>query len=128
MAKRILIIDDEMDTRRTLEKGLSAKGYSVITARNGNDGITSAKSDYPDLIILDRALGDMLGEEVAGELKRDPQTENIPIIFLSVLFTKTDEAGRGGSFGGSTIFTKPYDIEELVTVIEKLIGEKANVD
>jgi len=128
MAKRILIIDDEMDTRRTLEKGLSAKGYSVTTARNGNDGITSAKLDCPDLIILDRVLGDMLGEEVGNELKGDPLTENIPIIFLSVLFSKADEAGRSYSFGCSTIFSKPYDIEELVTAIEKLIGEKANVD
>jgi len=128
MAKRILIIDDEMDTRRILEKGLSAKGYSVTTARNGNNGITSAKSDCPDLIILDRVLGDMLGEEVANELKGDPLTENIPIIFLSVLFSKADEAEMDCSFGYSIIFSKPYDIEELVAAIEKLIGEKANVD
>ncbi len=128
MAKIILIIDDEMDTRRTLEKGLSVKGYSVTTACNGNDGIMSAKADCPDLIILDRLLGDMLGEEVANELKGDPLTENIPIIFLSVLFSKTDEAERGHFFGGGTIFTKPYDIEELVTAIEKLLSEEANVD
>ncbi len=117
-----------MDTRRVLEKGLSAKGYSITTARNGNDGIISAKSDCPDLIILDRVLGDMLGKEVANELKGDPLTEGVPIIFLSALFSKTDEAGSGRSFGGGTIFAKPYDIEELVTAIEKLVVEKANID
>lgn len=122
--RKILIVDDEMDTRLLLEKGLIAEGYSVTTAYNGNKGLALAKSNLPDLIILDRALGDMLGEEVAARLKEDPKTKDISIIFLSALFSKKDEIKRCHTFNDSPMFAKPYDIEELVTTIEELLQKK----
>jgi len=122
--RKILIVDDEMDTRLLLEKGLIAEGYSVTTAYNGNKGLALAKLNRPDLIILDRALGDMLGEEVAARLKEDPKTKDISIIFLSALFSKKDEIKRCHTFNDSPMFAKPYDIEELVTTIEELLQKK----
>ncbi len=122
--RKILIVDDEMDTRLLLEKGLIAEGYSVTTAYNGNKGLALAKSNRPDLIILDRALGDMLGEEVAARLKEDPKTKDIPVVFLSALFTKRDEVEKGHVFGGNKMFAKPYDIEELVMTIEELLQKE----
>jgi len=122
--RKILIVDDEMDVRLMLEKRLSAEGYSVITAYNGNKGLALAKLNRPDLIILDRALGDMLGEEVAARLKEDPKTKDIPVIFLSALFSKKDEIKRCHTFNDSPMFAKPYDVEELVTTIEELLQKK----
>ncbi len=119
--KRILIVDDEMDTRLVLEKGLTAEGYSVITAYNGNNALSIARSKYLDLIILDRVLGDMLGEEVAAKLREDPRTKDIPIIFLSALFSKKDEIEMGHVFGDEKMFAKPYDMEKLLTAIEELL-------
>lgn len=123
--KKILIVDDEMDVRLMLEKSLASEGYSAITAGNGNDAISLAKAKCPDLIILDRVLGDMLGEEVAAKLKEYPKTKNIPVLFLSALFSKEEEIEKEHVFGGHVMFAKPYDIERLLTAIDKLLqGEK----
>src|SRR4030042_517037 len=120
--KKILIVDNEMDTRLVLEKGLIAEGYSVITAYNGNNALSIARSKYPDLIILDRVLGDMLGEEVAARLREDPKTKDIPIIFLRALFSAKDEVEREHVFDNEKMFTKPYDMKKLLTVIEELLS------
>jgi DNA-binding response OmpR family regulator len=119
----ILIIDDEMDVLLVLEKALVVEGYTVITAPSGNEGLAVAKSKLPDLIILDRALGDMLGEEVAEELRNDPNTKGIPIVYISALFSKTDEEEKCHCFNGSAMFAKPYDMKELAVTIEKLLRE-----
>jgi DNA-binding response OmpR family regulator len=119
--KKILIVDDEMDMRSVLEKALTVEGYSIVTACNGNDGLVAIRSELPDLIILDRALGDMLGEEVAVRLKNDPKTKDIPIIYLSALFSKTDELEKGNSFNGNSMYSKPFEISELLTTIKELL-------
>lgn len=119
--KKILIVDDEMDTRLVLEKALAAEGYSVITGYNGNNALSLVRSKRPDLIILDKILGDMLGEEVAAKLKEDPNTKDIPIIFLSALFSKADEAKKRHVFGDDRMFAKPYDMGKLLTAIEELL-------
>lgn len=120
--KKILLIDDEMDVRLLLEKALAAEGYSVASAYNGNNGLALARLEHPDLVILDRVLGDMLGEEVAAKLRADPKTKNIPIIFLSALFTKTDEEGDERIFTDMKTFAKPYEMEKLLTAIEDLLS------
>ena len=119
----ILIIDDETDVLLVLKKALDGEGYSVITAPNGNEGIETVRAKLPDLIVLDRALGDMLGEEVAEILSNDPDTKGIPIVYLSALFSKSDEEEKCHCFNGSAMFAKPYNINELVTTIEKLLRE-----
>ena len=119
--KKILIVDDEMDLRLMLEKRFTGEGYSVITAYNGNNALPLAKSEQPDVIVLDRVLGDMLGEEVAVKLRDDPETKDIPIIFLSALFSKEDEIKNCHIFNRRPMFAKPYDVEELVSTIRKLL-------
>jgi CheY-like chemotaxis protein len=73
--KKILIVDDERDAMFILEKELAARGYSVIASDNGNDALNLAKSERPDLIILDLVMPDMDGAEVAAKLKEDLQSE-----------------------------------------------------
>lgn len=122
--KEILIVEDEMDVQLMLEKRLTAEGYSVVTAYNGNDALALVRSQQPDIILLDRVLGDMLGEEIAAKLRAETQTKDIPVIFISALFSKQEETERGHLFCGSPMFSKPYDVEELLMVIEDLIKEK----
>ena len=80
---KILIVDDEQDALSILEKELAGRGYSVISADNGHDAINLAKSEYPDLIILDLWMPGMDGAEVDAKLKGDLKTRDIPVIFLS---------------------------------------------
>ncbi len=125
--KKILFVDDEMDIRLVLEKSLAAEGYSVITARNGIDALSLAKAKCPDLIILDRVLGDMPGEEVAAKLKENVKTKNIPIIFLSALFSKKEEIEKDHVFCGHVMFAKPYEKQKLITAIRKLLREENRI-
>jgi DNA-binding response OmpR family regulator len=122
--KKILAVDDEEDVLLMLEKRLTAKGYSVITTTNGTNAIALAKSQHPDIIILDMLLPDIHAGEVTAILKDEAQTKDIPIIFLSGLFSKAEEAKKGHLISGQTMFAKPYDIEELQDAIEELIQEK----
>lgn len=122
--RKILVVDDEKDVLLVLQKSLAAEGYSVITAENGRDAIISAASEHPDLVILDVALPDMLGGEVAAKLKESIENKNIPIIFLSAMFSKTEESRKGHVVGSSMMFAKPYDRGELLTAIKKILGGK----
>ncbi len=116
--KKILIIDDEEEALGFLEKRLSWAGYSVIKADNGIDALTIAKSQNPDLIILDIMLPGMGGEEVGQKLKENPDTEHIPVIFLTCLVSR-DEQRIIDSNAGHTIIAKPYDAEELLSEVKK---------
>ncbi len=118
--KKILIVDDEKEALFILEKELTARGYSVIAADNGSDALNLAKSEYPDLIILDIWMPEMDGAEVAAELKEDPKTKDIPVIFLTCLFQKKEEEEQGRVVAGRVLIAKPYSIEGLSAQIERL--------
>ena len=83
MAKRILIVDDEPDIVVIMKFTLENHGFEVMTAYDGEDGLSKAKSYKPDLIILDVLMPKMLGDEVAKQLKALPDCGSIPIIFLT---------------------------------------------
>lgn len=119
--KKILVVDDERDTLEVLEKRLSHAGYSIIKTDNGKDAIRIAKKEQPDLILLDIAMPDMSGGEVSDQLSEDINTKNIPIIFLTCLFTKEDEAIQGHEIYGKVFIAKPYNPEELLKEIKKRI-------
>jgi CheY-like chemotaxis protein len=118
---KILLVDDEKDVLLVLTKRLVAQGYIVITADNGHDAITLAKSKAPDLIILDVLMPGMDGGEVAEKLRNDPQTQNIPVIFLTALLAKAEECKEEHTTARSITFAKPVDTEELLSQIKKLL-------
>ena len=122
--KKILIVDDEKDALSILEKELTARGYSVITADNGNDALNLAKSEHPDLVILDIWMPEMHGQIVDAMLKSDPRTEDIPVVFLTCLLHKKAGEGQGRVIAGDVFIAKPYDIGGLVTAMEKLLQKK----
>ncbi len=120
--KKILIVDDEEDVLVVLERGLIAKGYSVMATDNGNDAIMLAKLELPDLVILDILMPNTEGTEVAAILKEDIKTKNIPVIFLTCLLEKEEEKRQGHVIGSNIFFAKPYDMEKLLTAIEELLS------
>ncbi len=118
--KKILIVDDERDALFILEKELAARGYSVITADNGNDALHLAKSEHPDLIILDLLMPDMSGWIIDARLKGDLKTKDIPVILLTCLLQKKEEEEQGRVISDQVFIAKPYSIEGLSTQIERL--------
>jgi DNA-binding response OmpR family regulator len=120
--KKILAVDDEADVLVLLEKRLGASGYEVLKASSGEEAIKIAKTEAPDLIILDILMPGMDGSETAAKLHNDPKTKNIPILFLTCLFTKREEHIEGHEVGRNLFVAKPYDPSDLLKEIEKLIG------
>jgi len=121
----ILLIDDEIQMLTLLADILDVRGYSVITADNGTDGYNLAISKRPDLIILDLAMPDIDGGQVAQQLRETSQTEHIPIIFLTGLLSKDIETNNKHIVGGNIMFAKPCDFGDLTNQIETLLAAPA---
>ena len=119
--KKILIVDDDKVILRTLENILTKEGYSVIPLSLGKEAIKVAKERFPDLIILDIMMPDMDGGDVAFELKNDPITKNIPIIYQSSLVTQREEDSNSKK-DGIYFTSKPIQRERLLRLIAECIG------
>jgi len=117
----ILIVDDEEDILWMLGKRLTAEGYSVIAATNGSDAIDLAKSQHPDIVVLDIVMPEMGGSEVAEKLREHPLTRNIPVIFLTALRSNKEEKEHGSMVGNNITLSKPLDPEVLLDQIKKLL-------
>ena len=123
--KKVLIVDDEEDALKMLGKRLTVEGYFVITATNGKDAIALAKSQHPDIIILDIIMPGMDGGQVAAELKEHPSTRNIPVILLTAILSKAEEEKYDSMVGGHITLAKPLDAEKLLDQMNKLLGSTA---
>jgi two-component system sensor histidine kinase/response regulator len=100
---------------------LTKAGYSVITARSGKKAIELARSRLPNLILLDISMPEMDGGEVAHILRTDPQTKDIPIIYVTVLVTKEEEVEISHPTKGDYFIAKPYNLNDLLAQIQKCI-------
>jgi sigma-B regulation protein RsbU (phosphoserine phosphatase) len=113
----ILVVDDTRANLRFLANILTLQGYTVRPAINGTMALTSAQAKPPDLILLDILMPDMNGYEVCAQLKADPATRDIPVIFLSALNEVLDKV-RAFDIGGVDYITKPFQVEEVVVRVE----------
>ena len=110
---KILIVDDVVSNVLLLKILLTNEKFQVCTASNGNMCIEMAKSEHPDLILLDVMMPDLNGFDTAVILKKDPETHEIPIIFLTALNNPSDLV-KGFQVGANDFLTKPFNKEELV--------------
>jgi len=122
MEKRILIVDDEQDILDLLKFNLEAEGYDTLLASDGNEAIALAKTG-PDLIILDVMLPGKDGWEVMRQLRQNPATQNIPVIFLTAKSSEIDEV-VGLELGADDYITKPISIRKLMARV-KMVLRKA---
>lgn len=110
---KILLVEDDRDIVEMVEYNLKQDGYETLSALNGEDGIHLAKTEHPDLIILDIMLPVIDGFEVCRTLKKDDATTHIPIIILSAKSQETDKV-VGLELGADDYITKPFSPRELV--------------
>lgn len=113
----ILIVDDTPENLQVLSATLSERGYKVRGVIKGQMAIRAAKSAPPDLILLDIRMPEMDGYEVCERLKADPQTRDIPIIFISALDEVLDKV-KAFQTGGVDYITKPFQVEEVLARVE----------
>lgn len=110
---KILAVDDTPASLKLLSDILKEEGYEVRSAINGELALHAAMTDPPDLVLLDIRMPEMDGFEVCRRLKAQPETRDVPVIFVSAL-SETDEKVQGFTLGAVDFVTKPYQREELL--------------
>ena len=122
---KILIVDDEIDTLLPLKRSLEVEDYIVIGASNGHEALIKARSDIPDLILLDLMMPEMDGYEVCDKLKSDSLTKNIPVIILTAKDAVRDKV-KGLDIGADDYVTKPFNLNELKARVKSVIRRSKN--
>lgn len=119
----LLIVDDNPNNLRLLATMLVAQGYKVRKAINGQLALNVTKTARPELILLDINMPEINGFEVCKQLKADPQTSEIPIIFLSALHEAEDKV-KAFEVGGSDYITKPFQFPEVLARVENQLARQ----
>ncbi|MFH1394636.1 MAG: response regulator [Candidatus Omnitrophota bacterium] len=120
MAKKILVIDDELDILEVLSFRLEKAGYEIISAVNGKEALDILKKMIPDLILLDLRLPVIDGYEVCQRIKTDSKLKKIPVILLTASnVSKVEKTAKKFNVEGFII--KPFDYKDLIAKVEKFI-------
>jgi DNA-binding response OmpR family regulator len=128
MAKKILVVDDDPDLVETTSIILKSKQYDVVAAYGGVEGLEKAKTEKPDLIVLDVMMPDKDGYSVCKELKADPALSGIPVLLLTAVVSHIPTTRYSHQMGMETeaddYIDKPVDPPELVKRIEALLSRR----
>lgn len=126
MGKRLLIADDSQNTRGILRFMLANQGFELLEAENGEAALEKARTGAPDLIILDGMMPGKSGFEACRELKEDPRTCRIPVILLSAIAQTDPDHDWSKESSADRFMAKPFRMDELVAVIQTLLGLPAS--
>jgi two-component system alkaline phosphatase synthesis response regulator PhoP len=122
MAKgRILVVDDEIYIVHILDFSLGMEGYEVVTALDGEQALEKARTEKPDLIVLDIMMPKLDGYETCKRLKADASTKDVPVILLSAKGRNVDQK-VGFEVGADDYITKPFSPRKLVERINAILG------
>ena len=117
--KKVLIVDDSPTELHVLTQLLQKHGYSVVTADSGEEGVRKAKSERPDLVLMDIVMPGMNGFQATRSISKDPETAKIPVIVCSSKDQETDKAW-GLRQGAKDYIVKPIRENELMAKIKAL--------
>jgi two-component system alkaline phosphatase synthesis response regulator PhoP len=118
---RILVADDEPALLRLLEFVLGRRGYMIQGVTNGNAAVEVLKTESPDLVILDVMMPGLDGYEVLTFIRETPRLEGLPVVMLTAR-AQLDDIQRGLTLGADAYLAKPFDPEELLSVVESLLS------
>ena len=123
--KKLLVIDDEEYFCRAVKKAIEMKrDLQVLTATRGDEGLRLARTQKPDLILLDIVMPGMMGTQVAEELLKDPDTASIPVIFVTAIVKKEETEREMGFLGGRMFIAKPVVVDELLKKIDSVLSSQ----
>lgn len=116
---KVLVCDDERAIVRLLQVQLELDGYEVVVAYDGKSGLDMIRSEHPDLCVIDVMMPYMDGVEVVQRLRRDPETEHVPVILLTAK-GQDEDVFRGYSNGADIYLTKPFNPLEVLTYVRRM--------
>jgi len=121
MGRRVIIVDDDRETREMLQVLLELEGFEVKLAANGLRLISTLHVDRPDAILLDVMMSWIDGFELCQAIKKNPEFQSLPVIFISGRTSAADRQ-RGIDLGAADYFTKPIDTHRLVARLREVTG------
>lgn len=122
--EKVLVVDDEEHIRELIKFNLSNNGYKVICDDNGIDALKHAKSEHPDLVLLDLMLPGMDGYDVCREIRRNNDISSTPIIMITAKSEEFDKV-LGLELGADDYITKPFSVRELVARVKAVLRRTA---
>lgn len=121
--RRVLIVEDNMDTYELVHFILEKSNYETFLAVNGRDGVNAALKQKPDLIIMDLSMPEMDGWTATNIIKKNPQTKSIPLIALTAHALPGDRQ-RAMDAGCDEYITKPMDLSDLVEAVQYWVNKR----
>ncbi len=122
MAQKILFVDDERDLVQCAEVFLKDAGYEFVGAYDGMQALQKVKESKPDLIVLDVSMPRLTGWDVLLMLQEDANTADIPVLMLTAKSQDQDKA-RGWELGCTWYHTKPFEFDDLLMIIGRILSE-----
>ena len=120
----LLITEDDPDILRLLNTTLVFKGYRVVTAPNGKEGLDLIRKELPAMIIADIMMPKLDGFGLVHRLRIDPETRNIPVIFITATYVAQEDKEFALSIGVTRFIQKPVDLDMLLKVIAELMEQE----
>jgi len=121
----LLVVDDVPDILELLNAMLKFKGYRVVTARNGQEALDVIEQERPALIIADILMPKMDGFSLVNRLRLNPQTRDIPVIFLSATYVAPEDKAFARTIGVTRFIEKPVDVESFLPMIAEYLAQDA---
>ena len=122
--KTILIVEDNEKNMKLARDLLRAKGYAVLEAVNGLDGVNLALEHRPDLVLMDIQLPDINGIQAFERIRGNPATAKLPVVAFTASVTVNDRS-RIGEAGFDGFLSKPINLKEFVDTVRRMLGEAA---
>ena len=120
--KKILIAEDERDIRDLIAFTLRFAGYEVLTANNGEEAVAMTQKELPDLVLTDVRMPKMTGYEACKQIKADPLTQHIPVVFLSAKGQEA-EVQSGLAAGADEYLLKPFAPDQLTRKVAEILSK-----
>jgi DNA-binding response OmpR family regulator len=119
--KKLLVVDDQPEIVNLIRRIFEARGFEIISGKDGQEALDLTRKERPDLLLLDLDLPRVDGFEVCRRLKADEATKKIPVVMMTAAHVSTEAANRGVTTGADEYIAKPFLREVLVHNVERLL-------
>ena len=121
----LLIVEDDPDILKLLHTTLKFRGYRVLTARNGKEGLDAVHKERPAVVIADIMMPRLDGFGLVHRLRLDPQTRDIPVVFITATYVTPEDKDFALNIGATRFLQKPVDLEHFLSIVSELLQQGA---
>src|SRR4029453_2560923 len=119
----LLIVEDDPDILKLLDAALTFRGYRVITARNGKEGLEAIKVKRPAIVIADIMMPKLDGFGLVHRMRINPETRDIPVVFITATYVAREDRDFALNLGATRFIQKPVDLEKFLATIAELLEQ-----